>query len=55
MIFTSQSYDFDAIEHAEAALGLESLCKMLWESYGQFLRKSKLSSKGRGKKVQLQK
>ena len=51
MSLRSQSYDFDAIAHAGAALVLESLWKMLWKSYGQFLRKVKFSLEGREKKT----
>ena len=51
MFLTSQPYDFDAFAHAGAPLGVEWLCKILWKSYGKFLRKSKFSSKGREKKM----
>ena len=43
-------YYFDAFAHAGAPLGVEWLCKILWKSYGQFLRNFKFSSKGREKK-----
>ena len=50
MFLTTQSYDFDAIAHAGAPLGVEWLCKILSKSYGQFLRNLKFSWKGREKK-----
>ena len=50
MFLTFQSYDFDAFEHTGAPLGVEWLCKILWKSYGQFLRNLKFSWKGREKK-----
>ena len=52
MFLTSQPYDFDAFAHAGAPLGVEWLCKISWKSYGQFLRNSKFSWKGREKKKQ---
>ena len=46
----SQSKDFDVIAHAAAPLGVERLFKILWKSFGQFLRNLKFSLKGWEKK-----
>ena len=52
MFLTFQSYDYDPIAHAGAPLGVKGLCKILWKSYGQFLRNLKFSWKVGRKKTE---
>ena len=52
MFLTFKLYYFDAFEHRGAPLGVKWLCKVLWKSYGQFLRNFKFSWKGREEKKQ---
>ena len=43
MFLTSQQYEFDEITHKGPSYSVEGLYKNSFESYGQFLRKSKKS------------
>ena len=41
MFLTSQQYEFNEITHKGQYYGVEVLYKILFQSYGQFLKKSK--------------